>query len=113
MAGRRASWIWVPTRSDVSGRDAIRESSSDGDGMRDAETVARAEGGDLSETGEIERAVSGRSFRGGEGSWGSGMCEPRGIDVYLVFPAGSGDGLGFGFEVGYRGVWEILPLHAG
>ena len=75
--------------------------------------LARSEGRDLSAAREVERRTGGRRGGGGEGSRSCAVPQPRGIDVYLVLPAGAGDGLGFGVEIEHGGVREILSQHAG
>jgi glutamate-1-semialdehyde 2,1-aminomutase len=80
--------------ADVPGGDAFGESSGNGGGMRDAETFARSQAGDLSAAGKVERRTGGG--RGGGGKRGRSCVVPqsRGIDVYLVLYEGAGEGLG-------------------
>ena len=99
--------------ADVSGGDAFGESAGDGRGVRDVEAVARSEGRDLSAAGEVERGIGGGRGGGGERSGRGAVLQPRGLDVYVVLPAGAGDGLGFGVEIEDGGVREILSQHAG
>ena len=60
-------------------------------------------------SGELVEGV----FGGRERSGSSAVPQPRGIDVYVVLPGRAGDGLGFGVEIEYGSVREILPQHVG
>ena len=92
LAGGRVWWSernhgsGCAAGADVSGGDTVGESAGDGRGMRDAETVAREEGGDLSAAREAERGVGGRRGGGGERGGSGGLPQSRGIDVYVVLP---------------------------
>ena len=69
--------------------------------------------GNLCTAGKIKWRISGGRSSGGERCGCGVVLQPGGIDVYLVLYGGTGNGLGFGFEVGYGSVWEILSSDAG
>jgi glutamate-1-semialdehyde 2,1-aminomutase len=60
-------------------------------------------------SGELVEGRGGGRERSGRAA----VPQPRGIDVYVVLPGWSGDGLGLGVEVEYRSIREVFSQHAG